>query len=230
MDSRQTGVFAWTAARRRPRREHVLHALRAATATALLAPMIGALAAGTAQAAVVNGAVFSGGAGTYSNGGTLYAKAGAELELTVTTAPAKCVQVTKGTASALLSSDTDRSHWIFNKTQSPSIFTASGELVQTVTVEATSNYNGNQVKCTGNSDTRQASYIGDNTGPVVTGSLAPSPNAAGWNNSDVTINWTASDAGSGVASGAEPAVRDRDSGHHRRHQDRDRDGPTGQHR
>ncbi|HET8601893.1 MAG TPA: PxKF domain-containing protein [Segeticoccus sp.] len=44
-------------------------------------------------------------------------------------------------------------------------------------------------------------YTLDNTGPVVTGAISPAPNAAGWNTSDVTVTWTATDdRGSGVAS------------------------------
>ena len=39
----------------------------------------------------------------------------------------------------------------------------------------------------------------DDTAPVTTVSCSPSPNAAGWNNSDVTATLSATDAGSGVA-------------------------------
>src|SRR5205823_4328544 len=38
----------------------------------------------------------------------------------------------------------------------------------------------------------------DKTPPTVTGSVAPTPNAAGWNDSNVTVTFTCSDAGSGV--------------------------------
>jgi len=39
----------------------------------------------------------------------------------------------------------------------------------------------------------------DSSGPFVTVSLSPSPNASGWNNSPVTAHFTCADAGSGVA-------------------------------
>jgi len=44
----------------------------------------------------------------------------------------------------------------------------------------------------------------DTTPPVVTGTASPAPNAAGWNNTDVLITWTASDPESGIASGPMP--------------------------
>jgi hypothetical protein len=40
----------------------------------------------------------------------------------------------------------------------------------------------------------------DTTAPTVTPSVSPAPNAAGWNNSDVTVTLNASDAGAGVKS------------------------------
>ena len=38
----------------------------------------------------------------------------------------------------------------------------------------------------------------DNTGPVATPTISPSPNAAGWNNTETSVHWTATDAGAGV--------------------------------
>src|SRR5919199_1544211 len=63
-------------------------------------------------------------------------------------------------------------------------------------------FNTNDV-CSGASGSLQGSYTVDNTGPVVSAALTPAANAAGWNNSSVTVNWTATDAGVGVA-GAQP--------------------------
>ena len=47
--------------------------------------------------------------------------------------------------------------------------------------------------------------IVDNTAPTLTGSTSPEPNANGWNNSDVTVSWTCTDAGSGVDPDEDPA-------------------------
>jgi hypothetical protein len=54
-------------------------------------------------------------------------------------------------------------------------------------------------------DNFTASIVVDTTPPVVTGTLDPAANAAGWNNSDVTITWSASDPESGITSGPTPA-------------------------
>ena len=40
----------------------------------------------------------------------------------------------------------------------------------------------------------------DTTAPDIAAAVSPSPNQNGWNNSDVTLAWTVSDAGSGIAS------------------------------
>jgi hypothetical protein len=147
----------------------------------------------------VSSASFSGGGGTVSVGGTLYAKNGGALALTVTTSSdTKCVQIT-GAHTAMQTSNTAKSSWTFT-------FTAgAGNGVQAVNAAASPSFNANN--CTGQSQNPQpASYILDNAGPVVTAALSPTPNAAGWNNSNVSVAWSASDAGSGVASGPTPAT------------------------
>ncbi len=154
---------------------------------------------GGAFGSTVSSASFSGGSGTVSVGGTLYAKNGGALTLAVTTSSdTKCVEVT-GAHSARQTSSTAKSSWTFS-------FTAgAGDGVQNVTAAASPGFNASS--CTGQSKQPQtASYILDNTGPVVTGSLSPAANAAGWNNSNVSITWSATDAGSGVASGPTPAT------------------------
>jgi hypothetical protein len=153
----------------------------------------------TALGSTVSSATFSGGAGTVSVGGTLYAKNGGALTLTVSaSSDTKCVAVT-GAFTDRQTSSTAKSTWTFT-------FTApAGDGIQTVTAAASPSFNANN--CTGQSQSLQsASYILDNTGPVVTGALSPAANGAGWNNSNVSITWSATDAGSGVASGPTPAT------------------------
>jgi hypothetical protein len=49
-------------------------------------------------------------------------------------------------------------------------------------------------------------YTVDRTNPTITASAAPAPNAAGWNNSDVTVTFTCSDSGSGIATCPSPVT------------------------
>ncbi|HET6403553.1 MAG TPA: HYR domain-containing protein [Candidatus Thermoplasmatota archaeon] len=46
----------------------------------------------------------------------------------------------------------------------------------------------------------------DNVAPSLAGSRAPLANAQGWNDGDVTVSWTCTDATSGVASAPSPAI------------------------
>lgn len=161
---------------------------------------LGGLAAVPAAASSVSSAVFTGGAGTVSVGGTLYAKQGAVLTLTVgTSSDTKCVDVTGAAVLPRQTSATAKSSWTFTTTA------PAGDGVQAFTVSASPNFNANN--CTGQTNSTQASYTLDNTGPVVTAALTPAANAAGWNNSDVTVRWTATDAGSGVTA-AQPFQTD----------------------
>ena len=174
---------------------HGVRSARAITAIAVLVAAI--LQSPPAFAASVSAAAFTGGAGTVVVGTTLYARSGGSLTLTLTTsADTKCVQVS-GAHTAEQRSATAKSSWTF------AFSAGSGDGVQTITATARPEFNTNA--CTGQPGSRQASYVLDNTGPVVTGALAPLPNANGWNRANVTITWTATDAGSGVASGPTPA-------------------------
>ena len=126
----------------------------------------------------------------------LYAKSGAAVTLTVTTTDTACVDVA-GAFTGHQTSATTKTSWTFITTA------GSGDSAQAVTVSASEKFNG-QGNCAGNSAAPQASYTLDNTGPVVTAALTPAANAAGWNNTNTTVNWAAADAGSGVASGPTP--------------------------
>ena len=117
-------------------------------------------------------------------------------------------------------SSTAKTSWTFS-------FTAgAGDGVQTVTAAASPNFNG-QDNCTGQSQNPgSAAYILDNTGPTVSAALSPAANAAGWNNSNVNITWSATDAGSGVVTATHACDRLPEPEHGRRDR-RPRPRPTG---
>ena len=155
---------------------------------------------GGAFGAAVDNASFSGGANTVLVGGTIYAKQGGQLTLTVTTSDdTKCVELT-GAHAAVQGASAAKTNWTFNLTA------GAGNGLQTVTAEANKNFNQSQNKCTGKDDSMNASYVLDNQGPTVYASVSSAANAGGWRNSDVTIDWSATDNGSGVASGPAPAT------------------------
>jgi large repetitive protein len=170
-----------------------------ATATALA---VGLLGQAPAYAASVSGAVFTGGTGTVSVGGTLYAKQGDALTLTVTTDTATdCLQLAGAITGDLsnFTAITGARRWTSSLTAGPN------DGVQTVTATPFPNYNVNGNKCSGSKGSPvDASFTLDNTGPIVTATKTPAANGAGWNKSTVSISWLATDAGSGVASGPTP--------------------------
>lgn len=152
--------------------------------------------AAPARASSITTAGFEGGKGTFSSGGTLYAKNGGALTLKLTTSSdTKCVTVT-GAHTATATADKAKTAWSFT-------FSAGlGDGTQTVSVTAYDN-----TGCSGaNPGTASASYVLDNTGPLVTAALSPAANAAGWNKNDVSITWSATDAGSGLDKGPTPAT------------------------
>ena len=152
-----------------------------------------------AGASTVLNASLSGGTGTAIVGGKLYARDGAALSLQVLTMPdTQCVQLSGVFTASQTLTGGGRASWVFALKAGP------GDGVQTVTASAFDSFGANG--CTGTASSRTASFVLDNTGPVVTGALTPSPNPAGWNSSDVAIAWSATDGGSGVASGPAPAA------------------------
>src|SRR3954447_277177 len=95
--------------------------------TLLLGALLLTIVVNGALGSTVSSAAFSGGSGTVSVGGTLYAKNGGALTLTVNTSTdTKCVEVT-GAHAARQTSNNPKSTWTFS-------FTAgTGDGVQTVT-------------------------------------------------------------------------------------------------
>ncbi len=167
---------------------------------------LGALAPG-AEAASVTSATLTGGAGTFTAAnGTVYAKQGAALTLTVLTdATTQCVDVIDGTGATIATQTSDKnpkSTWAFAGAAYPWLTAGSGNGSVTYTTKAWKSVNP-QGKCTANGGEtfgiQSAAYTLDNTAPTATGALSPAPNGAGWNKGDVTITWTGADTGgSGV--------------------------------
>src|SRR6266567_8075804 len=121
-----------------------LQMLRAVLSLSFVLQALLPVGAVTTYASSVTTAAFSGGAGTVSVGGTLYAKNGGALTLTVTTSSdTQCVDVA-GAFTGHQQSSTAKSTWTFS-------FTAgSGDGAQAVTATASPNTNP-QNKCTGSS-------------------------------------------------------------------------------
>lgn len=71
---------------------------------------------------------------------------------------------------------------------------------QTVTAEGTTYVSGDAVDNTQNSNTISHPVSIDRTAPSISGSQSPAKNASGWNNTDVTVNFTCDDDRSGVVS------------------------------
>src|SRR4051794_27858986 len=84
---------------------------------AAVATVLGGMSFAPAYASSVTSAVFTGGTGTVSVGGTLYAKQGATLTLTVvTSSDTKCVEVTGAATLPRQTSSTAKSNWTFTTT------------------------------------------------------------------------------------------------------------------
>ena len=131
-------------------------------------------------------------AGGLSVGGVYYAKSGATLTLTVNTDDkARCVAVTGLTKQT---SSSARSVWEFS---APTVNAVDGVQTKTVTIGEGSNAN----TCSTKTAQTSVSYVLDNTGPVVTASLTPAPNAAGWHHANANVSWSANDA-TGVGGGS----------------------------
>jgi hypothetical protein len=167
------------------------------SALAVVLGLVQAPAAFAAEGAVTG--TFTSASGQ-TTGGVLYVKSGSAVTLTVTTpSSTKCVDVS-GAHTGHDQSSTAKSSWTFALTA------PDGDGASAVTVTATGGYNQNN-KCNGSATSGQASYVRDNAGPVVTAELTPAANSAGWNKSDVSVKWTATDAGVGVA-GSQPFKTD----------------------
>ncbi len=146
-------------------------------------------------ATTVSATTLVGGVNTFNSAGVIYAKSGGVLTLTVVTdSQARCVELSPAVA-ALQTSTGTKTSWVFSWTD--------GALSNgTRPITATAGDGGNSTKCKDNLASRTVSYIVDNSAPTVT--AVKTPNTA-WSKTNVGVVWSASDSGSGIASGPSPS-------------------------
>ncbi|MFC7491636.1 MULTISPECIES: OmpL47-type beta-barrel domain-containing protein [unclassified Knoellia] len=181
-------------------------------ASAMVVAGVGVVAP-AAHAASVTSAAFSGGAGTFTGAnGTVYAKQGGALTLTlVTDGNTQCVDVIDGNSNTIAtqSATKGQSSWTFSGSAYPWLTAGTGSGVVQYTTKAWRNVNG-QGKCVANQNenfgVQSAAYTLDNTAPTATGALSPAPNGAGWNKGDVTVTWTGADSGGSGVKSVTPAT------------------------
>lgn len=199
MDSSRLPARRSSAAAAPPRTPRSLWAV---IATVLALVVAGLSAPAAFAASNVTSATFSSDPGHVSASGMLFVKTGATVTLTLATSPdTVCVEV-RGAFSATQTSTAGKSLWTVTTTATGS------DGLRGVTAGASDKIvtNNNGTNCGGQGQTVPASYTIDNTAPVLSATVAPTPNAAGWNNTSATVNWTATDAGAGVKSGPSPAT------------------------
>ena len=150
-----------------------------------------------ARATSITATTLSGGAGTATVSGTLYAKGGGALTLIVVTDTlARCVELST-TPPLAQTFASPKTSWTFTWT-SPA---ALADGAQNITATAGEGTNGSG-RCATRTASQTVSYVVDNSAPTVT--ATKNPNGA-WANTDVAVTWAAVDTGSGVASGPTPA-------------------------
>ena len=175
----------------------MIHLIRRSRAVLLAALVAASLVTPPAAAAstVVN-AFFMGGAGTVTVNGKLYARSGQAVTLIVFTDAARCVEVT-GALEMRKTGLAGTTTWSFP------FIAGSANGLRELQVTAWSDEAAGL--CAGTAGaTVTVSYVQDNVGPVVTAALTPAANAAGWNQGDVAIAWSALDAGVGLQAGPTP--------------------------
>lgn len=176
---------------RTPRRRSTILGMGSLLAVALTAGLVVAVPF-AANGSI--GAITITGNGSAAVGGANYAKSGSNLTLNVTTSSnVRCVQVS-GDFTAQQTNNQGKSSWSFP-------FTAGGVGAQTINMISYTQLNNGQGSvngCNSKDAEASASYTIDDSAPVVSGTVVPIPNGAGWNNTDATVNWTATDTGSGL--------------------------------
>ena len=106
------------------------------------------------------------------------------------------------TATTVGTAPTSMLAWNLTEAESPSSLQTTGCFDQTIaTDQDETSYACSATSAGGAAGPTSVSIKRDATAPIVSGSPTTSPNAAGWYNGDVAIDWTCSDATSGLAAG-----------------------------
>lgn len=163
--------------------------IRSVLAVAAACVVVGTIA--VAATASADGLSLSGGDGTTVYDDQLYAREGGTISPSVaTSADTECVVTfVNGEPVASESSAEGTTAW------TPTFLAGAGDGVRSVRATAYSD-----PACEHSTGSATASFVLDNTGPVVRARISPVPNDAGWNNTlPVTLIWSAVDDGfSGV--------------------------------
>lgn len=97
--------------------------------------------------------------------------------------------------------------WNVSEPESPNSLQKTGCVDQNVTADQTeTTYSCSATSAGGSAGPVSVSIKRDGTAPTIGGSQSPAANANGWNNSDVTVSFTCSDATSGVATCSGPTT------------------------
>jgi hypothetical protein len=170
---------------RRARIQRRIQVIRIAVVVAVLAlPTV--VLPSLAPAASVASLTLTGGAGTLTVAGTLYAKAGGAVGVDVATSgDTGCVRLFEnGAPVGSQSNASGGSAWHFDLLAPD----ANGVQQLRATAYATAD-------CHGAWGSATSSYIADSTGPRISALYSTAPNQYGWNNSNVTIREKANDGG-----------------------------------
>ncbi|QGN58529.1 PxKF domain-containing protein [Nostocoides sp. HKS02] len=117
----------------------------------------------------------------------MYARSGQQVTFAVTTdTTTSCVVVTDAGGATIATDKSGATAVNF------AITAGVGDGTKTLTFTAYKNVNNGNGTCSGTNTARTASYVLDNTGPVVTPVLTPAP-VGTWSTQNTTVTWTAAD-------------------------------------
>ena len=164
---------------------------RRVVAVAGAAALVLAGTASVASATSVGSVSVTGGTGTWTDTSLtpnrVYARSGQKVTFGVTTdTSTSCVVVTDASGAVVATDKSGSSSVTFVVTA------GAGDGTQVLTFTGYKNVNNGNGSCSGTTASRTASYVKDNTGPVVSPVLTPAA-VNGWNNRNTTVSWTATD-------------------------------------